>query len=302
MFLGSIMALYKYVSTDVLKRILNGSIRLTQPGAFNDPFEMLPELHIPDDFVCGDINLCFDILSPRRQGTDQELNDMPPERFDDVNSRKIRAVLNQSIGILCLSKNPSSLLMWSHYADQYAGAVVEFDDEHAFFQGQIDVEYAQYRPKQHINAYIGEGQVIPISELCVKPKEWEYESEVRIIRNLADCKKISDDAIFPVYVLDLPQECIKSVTIGERTPIPTQREIFSLVKDTRIALSLAAISNQGYEFRNELVKFGVPVSEVGPWLSPRIGHIFTERNTALGDVARYLVDNHAMSKAVNDIV
>lgn len=31
--------------------------------------------------------------------------------------------------------------MWSHYADQYAGAVVEFDGPYEFFDGQIDVEY-----------------------------------------------------------------------------------------------------------------------------------------------------------------
>ena len=296
------MALYKYVTTGVLKHILNGSIRFTQPGAFNDPFEMLPELHIPNDFVCGDINLSFDILSPRRQTADQKLIDIPPESFDDINSRRIRAALNQSIGVLCLSKNPSSLLMWSHYAEQYAGAVVEFNEEHEFFQGQIDVEYADYRPKQHINSYVGDGQVIPISELCVKPKDWEYESEVRIVRKLADCKKISVDATFPVYVLELPQECIKSVTMGERTPISAQREIYSLVKDTRIALSLAAISNQGYEFRKELVKFSKPVSEMAPIISPRTSHIFTERNTALGEVSRFLVDYHAMSKIVNDTV
>jgi hypothetical protein len=35
------MALYKYVTIDILKKIINGSIRFTQPGAFNDPFEML---------------------------------------------------------------------------------------------------------------------------------------------------------------------------------------------------------------------------------------------------------------------
>src|ERR1700726_2197468 len=43
--------LYKYVNIEVLKRILNGSIRFTQPSAFNDPFELLPAVVVPNDAV-----------------------------------------------------------------------------------------------------------------------------------------------------------------------------------------------------------------------------------------------------------
>jgi hypothetical protein len=41
--------LYKYVDIAVLKRILQGSVRFTQPSAFNDPFELLPEVVVPSD-------------------------------------------------------------------------------------------------------------------------------------------------------------------------------------------------------------------------------------------------------------
>ncbi len=41
--------LYKYVDIEGLKRILAGSVRFTQPSAFNDPFELLPEVVVPDD-------------------------------------------------------------------------------------------------------------------------------------------------------------------------------------------------------------------------------------------------------------
>lgn len=41
-------ALYKYVGIDGLRRILDGSIRFTQPSAFNDPFELLPEIIVPN--------------------------------------------------------------------------------------------------------------------------------------------------------------------------------------------------------------------------------------------------------------
>ncbi len=52
---------------------------------------------------------------------------------------------NQHIGILSLARVKDSLLRWSHYVDQYAGAVVGFDGFHEFFAGQIDVEYRSTR-------------------------------------------------------------------------------------------------------------------------------------------------------------
>jgi hypothetical protein len=50
----------------------------------------------------------------------------------DITSRNILRKLDLSIGILCLSRVGDSLLMWSHYADQYAGAVIEFDGDNGF--------------------------------------------------------------------------------------------------------------------------------------------------------------------------
>ena len=44
------MPLFKYVKFQDLMRILDGTIRLTQPGAFNDPFELVPELYVPESF------------------------------------------------------------------------------------------------------------------------------------------------------------------------------------------------------------------------------------------------------------
>ena len=99
-------------------------------------------------------------------------------------SRDIVQQLNQLIGILSLSRTRNSLLMWSHYADQYAGAVVAFDGSHDFFSGQIDIEYRPTRPRRHVQSYLA-GTPIPVAELCAKSDQWAYEREVRVIRSLA---------------------------------------------------------------------------------------------------------------------
>jgi hypothetical protein len=297
------MSLYKYLTIDILKRVIAGSIRFSQPGAFNDPFEMLPELYTPDSSCDKNLNITFSVTAPRREPRIGELDaNFTSEQCNDINSRKILANLNNSIGILSLSKNPASLLMWSHYADEYSGAIIEFNDDHDFFKGKIEMEYCDHRPKKDTSSYLLANQVVPIAELCVKSREWAYESEVRLIRNLSDCKQVSQGNRFPVFVMDIPRECIRSITLGERTSIKNQREIWDLVKNTNISLSLAAIANWGYEFRNEIIKYDKPVSEMSPTISPRTAHIFSDLNGDFGEIARWLISNHKLSKVVNNTV
>ena len=293
------MSLYKYVKFEDLKRILDGTIRLTQPGAFNDPFEMVPELHVPEGFEGEEINIRFSVTAPRRDPIPGALDDdCTSDNCSDQNSRRILASLNRAIGIVCLSKNGSSLLMWSHYADSYSGAVVKFDETHEFFSGHFDVKYSEHRPKVNIASYTDDTDPVPVSELCVKAKEWEYEKEVRVVRSLTDCRYVGTTNGFPVYVMDIPPECIESVILGERMPVCEQREIWESLKDMDdISLYLDAVSNWGYEFRNEPIKLrGMPT----PIVSPRTALIFANQNGTYGEIARWMIENHPLSGMVND--
>ncbi len=294
------MSLYKYLTIDVLKKVIAGSIKFTQPGAFNDPFEMLPELHIPAGFSQAQISINFDVVAQRRDPLISELAvGFKSDQCSDIASRDIRSSLNNSIGVLCLSRNPESLLMWAHYADEYAGAVIEFNEEHDFFRGKIEVEYRVARPIKDISTYVRAEQAVPIAELCVKSKQWEYEKEVRLARQLSDCRKVGEKDGFPVYVMDIPQDCIKSIILGERTSREHQKKIWNLIKETNIALSLAAIANWAYEFRLEPIKSDSPLSQTLPSVSPRTAHIFEDLSCSLGDVARWTMEKHPMSELVN---
>ena len=297
------MALYKYMTFKNVMHVLDGTIRFTQPGAFNDPFEMVPELHVPESFG-GDkkIDISFSVTAPRRIPGVHELEpNFESDQCSDRNSRSIRSSLDRSIGILCLSENPSSLLMWSYYADEYAGAVVEFDDSHDFFRGHFRMEYRERRPKKDISYYVSSNERIPIAELCVKPKDWEHEKEVRVVRNLSDCKLVEDTnaqgAEYPVYVMDIPPECVRSVTMGERMTVEHQRRIWDMVKDRDLSLYLDAISNWGYEFRRENIK--MPGMK-NPIISPRTAHIFSQDEGTIGDLARWQLKSNKLTEVVND--
>ena len=293
------MSLYKYVKFKDLKRILDGSIRFTQPGAFNDPFEMVPELHVPEEFGSQEVPILFSLTAPRREPTVGALDDDFESAYSsDQNSRSILYLLNGEIGILCLSKNGSSLLMWSHYADGYSGAVVEFDETHEFFSGHFEMKYSEHRPKMDIASYTDGDEPTPIAELCVKAKEWEYEKEVRVVKRLADCRCVDTANDFPIYVMDVPSDCIKSVILGERMPVCHQREIWDLLKDMEnVSLFLDAVSNWGYEFRREPIKLA---GMKNPIQSPRTAHIFADNEGTYGEIARFLLEKHPLSGMVND--
>jgi hypothetical protein len=219
--------LYKYVTMAGLRRILDGSVRFTQPSAFNDPFELLPEVIMPTDEPEQRVSISFDILANRRVLSKDEVEAIPDGcGSSDAMSRDIVQQLNRLIGILSLSRARNSLLMWSHYADQYAGAVVEFDGSHEFFSGQIEVEYRPTRPRRHLNSYLA-GVPIPVAELCTKSDQWAYEREVRVIRPLSECLESAKDRKgFPVFIRPIPVEAIMSVILGERSTVAEQREIF----------------------------------------------------------------------------
>ncbi len=291
------MGLYKYVTADTAKRILDGSIRFTQPGAFNDPFELLPQLVITEDTEEHVRTFSYCVISPRRKGLDRSHATFEDKYCSDIQSRKLITEFNEKLGVLCLSRNQESLLMWGHYASEYSGAVIEFDESHVFFNGLNAVKYQKRRPVFNITDFYD--QHVPIADLCVKSNVWSYEKEVRIVRSAMDLNK-SEKMLngFPILTMDVPIECIKSVCMGERTSLQDQKDIWGRVKNTNISLSLAAVANWDYAFRYEVIKYPGPLTS-SPQITPRTAHIFKDDLGDFGDVARWLIENHEMSDFVN---
>lgn len=291
------MSLYKYVSATTLEYILNGSIRFTQPGGFNDPFELALEVYNPTLNENEKVSIQFDVLSQDDLINKYRLDkDFQDENCSDVFSRELISNLNKEIGILCLSKNSDSHLMWAHYADEYSGAVIEFDESHEYFSGLTEVKYEKDRPIIHMNYFL-ENKTIPISNLCIKPDIWSYEKEFRIIRSLRDCKKNkAKSKKFDIYTNEIPLDAIKTVTLGERCSLESARNTYHKLKNTHISLSIAALANWKYEFRYEPIKFNEPIKNMSPVISPRTAEIFAEDKSSLGELARYMLKKHPMSK------
>jgi len=145
-------------------------------------------------------------------GISNELSERPVTELLEQEDAKVlfRNILPTSlsaqIGILSLAERPDNLLMWSHYAQNHTGFVIEFDEEHSFFKSASDgtehknpltlqrVQYSVGRPKRPLINSIKDFEQNP-SWYLVKSEEWQYEHEWRMMRPLAhadQCFQLQD--------------------------------------------------------------------------------------------------------------
>lgn len=187
------MAYFKYVTPDRIDVLRTLKIRYTQISALNDPFEALPAIeqclseaeyknHVRKEIRRYTRNLRGATPSRlkefRKKLLEDAINDFSREE-GEVAARKyqsrIRSITDSTLGFLCLSKTPSNILMWSHYADCHRGMVIEFDSNHEYFRfGTQEVIYSDKRPSMVLH------DENPSTEILrTKSLDWEYEQEVR---------------------------------------------------------------------------------------------------------------------------
>jgi len=243
--------LFKYFPPSRIALLIDPSLRFTQPGDFNDPFEVrtpfgakFDDEDLVEQATVGMKKFALSVLNA--SGLHNNISDAAKEAIVAQSVSKVKPALlqdlraghdalfaklgnedfvsgaNKSLGILCLTETATNLLMWGHYAESYAGFVVEFEPTHKFFScppaahkdvGTLTrVHYDHYRPKIVLN---GTGDHVR-DLLFSKAKDWQYEQEWRLVRLL----KIADDVCprspFDVHLFRIPPSAIKAVIVGHR--------------------------------------------------------------------------------------
>lgn len=102
---------------------------------------------------------------------------------------------NKTILVTCFSKNPKSILMWSHYGDKHKGVCLEYERPMSY--DFVDMKYSENRPKiktSKLTSFIAAKTILGedynqnvdqtiINEMMepyqTKASEWAYEQEVR---------------------------------------------------------------------------------------------------------------------------
>jgi hypothetical protein len=224
------MRFFKYVNAKTARTILeNGTLRWSSPAMFNDPFDTQFDLHLEFDEATI-IDLVVDelwkicsgqkTLEPaNRLGQVVKLflarvRGLSREQIFRRHEHEIREAVIKSIAnakiliaallhpcqrsllrdakLLCLSEVHDNILMWSHYAQNHSGAVLEFDSDErkdSPLKKAERVIYSKAMPrlmneKEMVQYLSGQWQMdaneIMHNSIFVKADDWSYEKEWRI--------------------------------------------------------------------------------------------------------------------------
>ncbi|PSU75033.1 DUF2971 domain-containing protein [Photobacterium phosphoreum] len=184
------MKVYKYLSFSEgsLAVLKDQTLKFSCYDEFNDPFDCIAEYDIEAslEYFRTEIYSSKLIGDAEPSSAKKNIVDAKIRRF--IESGQLHLEVVKQVGILCLSHKDDSILMWSHYANNHTGFVVEFDIDllTAKYGAKsvdwtligYDVDYVDLMPI--LKAAKGDFDSVRRMFLC-KSKDWEYESEYRVL-------------------------------------------------------------------------------------------------------------------------
>jgi hypothetical protein len=263
--------LFKYTKADTGNLILsNQTLQWSSPVAFNDPFDLKNYFHI--DFSWSDLRreavqkLSEIVLSPEEptladgndfvdhirwlrtnlKGSSREYVESvldagfdPSQLCEKLTADERNNWLQEReiVRILCFAERPDNLLMWSHYAEQHAGVVLEFETklfEKSASSHAIKVRYSHVVPtpftyQQYLDYFLGQKVFPDVSDYTIavassKYTEWSYEQEWRLLR-YEDPPKSGLHSYFAY-----PVDALVGAYFGSKIDSTKRDGLFSLLK------------------------------------------------------------------------
>lgn len=182
-----IQSLYKYMPFRP-SFFENFLIRATGRQSLNDPLEVSPSVEYFSD-------LCIQTGHKRFGETKKQIEAYLVNQHWSSTWKHLGISEYFENGVISLTETSDNLLMWSHYANEHKGVVVEFDPNNEFFTNNYKEEQRPYYGK--INRVLYRKQRLKEFNSFVEPyfhksDEWLYEKEHRFLVSLfrADKKLI----------------------------------------------------------------------------------------------------------------
>jgi hypothetical protein len=234
---AKIMKLFKYCRSHGLDVIRDLRIYLSHANEFNDPFECaikfdytsigvedIKRILLSEEYYFTEwcaLNPSEEDLDKRRQYYQEHIDEIARERVEDIPTRREMTqrqfLVHASRAFImgCFSLHDNSVQMWSYYANDHKGIVIEFDgssEPFTYADCLYEVKYGSERPVFQLQ---GAEDLKEQFFRCAthKGNSWSHEREVRYIIP----KNIS--VIQQGRFLPIPAKSIVSVTLGCRCPI-----------------------------------------------------------------------------------
>lgn len=237
------MVFYKYAGGSGVKVLEDLRLKITRPNECNDPFEVTPR----SKFTLTDA----DMLNRAKTDPDHyrgPFEDMKkagyPHRFEQfiadlprlLNFKKFKKPMREALvkkdmesldeasekfGILCVSRIPNSIPMWSHYADHHKGIAVGLDLAKI---GQALGPFRRVRYHKHrrgIDRWLAptdpEWYRQELDTFFIKSREWIYEQEYRRVFQLEKLVHAQpDEKGRRHFFLDISGNSIREIIFGCR--------------------------------------------------------------------------------------
>lgn len=266
------MKLYKYIGPDRIDILQKQQIRFSQPYALNDPFETQP--FYSDDVAVHPLRQLAELGKIIRQV--QETGAIPEKEVADYEALRTRPqkntlswYVNTNFVSLSMAARHDNLLMWSHYAANHRGMVIELDSTHPFFTDHTrylyPIPYSRERPAITLREF--EKLIIQVAhrlkmkekmvpsemdalvQLFRKGADWSYEEEWRLLAvpeyainykegdhqytiEISPEKPINEGFSSSYLALyQMPPDCIKAIYGGARISRGLLRQLFLLVEN-----------------------------------------------------------------------
>ncbi len=161
---GSMKKIYKYMPFRE-EFFSNYCLRASQRGVLNDPFELSPAQDLVDKVL--------------REGLGEDFFEQAEQFATDGNFNEV--------GVISFTENYNNLLMWSHYAHEHKGIVVEFDYEKLdyFFNYKLSMRDTIERVLYNRERFSPLQTEVCVKDLLLtKSDDWIYEKEHRILPKL----------------------------------------------------------------------------------------------------------------------
>ena len=211
-------------------------IYCSNPATLNDPwdcrprFDNRPHRYNPDELTDWSIEIADPPLTAWQKAdlANQIRSPGYIQKLIDGLSDYVQRTIAE-LRVYCLTTDPCSSLMWSHYANNHQGICLEFDTANPLFdQAQrvdYSLEYPLWLPHQEM-------EKTARALLLTKSANWEYEHEFRIVGvQEGDPARLLLDRDY----LALPLGALKSVIVGCEADYDAIRQV---VNDSAPSVSI----------------------------------------------------------------
>jgi hypothetical protein len=245
---------------DRLTNILQTNrIYLSDTINFNDPWDCRPCFdlsRLDDPTVYGSHVEYFDRVSRKNftslpeeehiRRAERLRSDRPFLEYCIRQMVGIESEIQKRYRVYCLSTQPTSTLMWSHYAQNHTGVCLEFNSHRNLVGDALGVVYCTTYPVLDLTDQSDNAILLP---LLTKAKDWEYEDEYRLIAQEEKEALNKMSLLTQNSFLQLPDAALISVIVGCSAPDSTIQAVRDMIlkSDPKVKLKQAVRSANRFE-------------------------------------------------------